>query len=74
MPSGCALDLVPARRGLASSCLGVAQTTTNALAASLIVPLLWNDTLHLALGMAGCVSIGLVTYLMSRRHLPEPVN
>ncbi|MBK6637278.1 MAG: multidrug effflux MFS transporter [Rhodocyclaceae bacterium] len=69
-----ALDLVPARRGLASSCLGVAQTTTNALAASLIVPLLWNDTLHLALGMAGCVSIGLVTYLMSRRHLPEPVN
>ncbi|MBK6908659.1 MAG: multidrug effflux MFS transporter [Rhodocyclaceae bacterium] len=69
-----ALDLVPARRGLASSCLGVAQTTTNALAASLIVPLLWNDTLHLALGMAGCVSIGLITYLLSRRHLPEPIN
>ena len=66
-----ALDLVPERRGLASSCLGVAQTTSNALAAAVIVPLLWNNTLHLALGMAGCLGAGLFTYLMSRRHLPE---
>lgn len=66
-----ALDLVPERRGLASSCLGVAQTTSNALAAAVIVPLLWNNTLHLAMGMAGCLGAGLFTYLMSRRHLPE---
>ena len=69
-----ALDLVPERRGLASSCLGVAQTTSNALAAAVIVPLLWNNTLHLALGMAGCLGAGLFTYLMSRRHLPEPAT
>lgn len=63
-----ALDIFPARRGLASSCLGVVQTGTNALAAALIVPLLWGSTLHMALGMAGCVGIGLISYRLSLTH------
>ena len=57
------------RRGLASSCLGVAQTGINAFAAAIIVPLLWHNTLHLALGMLGCVSVGLACYALSRRTL-----
>lgn len=69
-----ALDLVPERRGLASSCLGVVQTSTNALAAAVIVPLLWGDTLHLALGMAGCLAVGLGSYALSHRHRANPMT
>ena len=62
-----ALDLFPARRGLASSCLGVVQTGVNALAAAVIVPLLWFSTLALAAGMAGALALGTLAYALSRR-------
>jgi DHA1 family bicyclomycin/chloramphenicol resistance-like MFS transporter len=61
-----ALDLFPDRRGLASSCQGTLQTGTNAIAAALIVPLLWGSTLALALGMAGFLGLGLGCYLSPR--------
>ncbi len=62
-----ALDHFPHRRGLASSCLGVIQTSCNAIASALIVPLIWDSPLHLALGMGACMSIGLICYSLSRR-------
>jgi DHA1 family bicyclomycin/chloramphenicol resistance-like MFS transporter len=63
-----ALDLFPERRGLASSCLGVIHTGMNALAAAVIVPLIWDTTLHLALGMAGFLLLGGVAFALSRRR------
>lgn len=63
-----ALDLFPERRGLASSCLGVIHTGMNAVAAALIVPLIWDTTLHLALGMAGFLLLGGIAFALSRRR------
>lgn len=62
-----ALDLFPERRGLASSCVGVVLTGMNALAAAVIVPLLWFSPLHLAFGMAGFLCLGGITFVLSRR-------
>jgi len=62
-----ALDFFPERRGLASSCIGVFLTAMNALAAAVIVPLLWGSTLHLALGMAAFLALGGITFALSRR-------
>lgn len=61
-----ALDMYPARRGMASSCQGFIQTLIMGLAAGLLVPLLWDSTLHLAAGMAGVWIISLVSYLAYR--------
>ncbi len=63
-----ALDLFPERRGLASSCLGTIHTGMNAVAAALIVPLLWDSTLHLAMGMVGFLLLGGVAFALSRRR------
>lgn len=53
-----ALDRFPLRRGLASSCQSFLQTGFNALAAGLLVPLLWGSRLSLALGMAALLGAG----------------
>ena len=62
-----AIDLFPERRGLASSCLGTIQTTTNALAAAIIVPLLWNAPLHMAMGMVVFLVLGGAAFRLSLR-------
>lgn len=69
-----ALDLFPDRRGLASSCIGVIMTGLNAVSAALIVPLLWGSTLHMALGMAGFLILGGITFALRRacRIAPAP--
>ncbi|GAA5166013.1 multidrug effflux MFS transporter [Viridibacterium curvum] len=54
-----ALDMFPARRGLAASCQGAIQTLVMAFAAGVIAPLVWGTTLHLAL--AGAASLLLST-------------
>ena len=68
-----AIDLFPERRGLASSCLGVIQTGTNALAAAVIVPLLWDAPLHLAAGMAVFLIVGGVAFKLAGRE-KEPAG
>lgn len=65
------LDLLPAQRGLISSCQGFVQTLTNALAASLLAPLLWETTLRLSLGMAALLAAGLAAFALHRAALPE---
>ena len=62
-----AIDLFPERRGLASSCLGVIQTGINALAAAVIIPILWDAPLHLAAGMALFLSLGALAFRLSLR-------
>jgi DHA1 family bicyclomycin/chloramphenicol resistance-like MFS transporter len=62
-----ALDLFPARRGLASSCQSFVQTTGNALTTAVVAPLVWASTLTLAVGEAVLLAVGLVTYLVYLR-------
>ncbi|MBK9522615.1 MAG: multidrug effflux MFS transporter [Rhodocyclaceae bacterium] len=65
------LDQFPARRGLASSCMGTAHTAVMAITSATIVPLLWGTTLTLALGMASYLVLGGVVFLLSRRTAVE---
>ena len=60
-----ALDLYPEKRGLASSCQGVVQTSASAFTAAILAPLLWATPLMLALGMAGCLGLGLISFLIA---------
>lgn len=53
-----ALDLFPARRGLASSCQSFLQVGINSLTAGGLAPLLWATPLTLAAGMATFVGLG----------------
>lgn len=62
-----ALDLFPRNRGLASSFLGFGHSTFAALTAGLISPLLSGSTATLALGMAGLLSCGWLSWMMYRR-------
>ena len=65
------LDQFPARRGLASSCMGTAHTALMAITSATIVPLLWGSTLTLAMGMASYLVLGGVVFLLSRRTAVE---
>ncbi len=69
-----ALDLFPARRGLASSCQGFVQSSGNALVTALLTPVLWHSGLSLAGGMLALLACGAVSfgfYLWLQRH-PAP--
>lgn len=59
-----ALDHFPTRRGLASSCQAFIQTSGNALVTAIAAPLLWGSALSLALGMAGALTIGAMTFVV----------
>jgi MFS transporter, DHA1 family, multidrug resistance protein len=65
-----ALDLFPKARGMVSSCQGFAQSLTNALAAGLVVPLLWGEPLHLAAGMAAFILLGWLAWMRYRQVRP----
>lgn len=62
-----ALDPYPEKRGLAASCQTFLQAGGNALVAGLVVPLLWDSTQTLALGMAAFLGLGLLSGLAYRR-------
>ncbi|NMG35665.1 Bcr/CflA family efflux MFS transporter [Azoarcus sp. TTM-91] len=58
-----ALEIFPARRGLASSCQSFLQVGLNALTAGALAPLLWQSALSLAAGMSLFLALGLLAYL-----------
>ena len=62
-----ALDCVPARRGLASSCYVAAQQFGNAISAAVLIPPLMSSTLGLAAGMAGLQLFGAAMLLLAHR-------
>ncbi len=64
-----ALDLFPARRGLAASCQSFIQSSMNAFAAAILGPLLWGAPLTLAAGMAGLLLLGLLSFVVYRRAM-----
>lgn len=63
------LDLVPERRGMASSMQSFLGATANALVAGLVAPLVMHSPLALALTSFGLMSIGLVSWLWVRHRL-----
>ncbi|MFY9329582.1 MAG: multidrug effflux MFS transporter [Georgfuchsia sp.] len=68
-----AMDLFPARHGMASSCQGLIQSAINAVVAGAVVPLLWGSTLTLANGMLGFMTAGLVAFSLSLRARQKKV-
>lgn len=70
-----ALDLFPARRGLAASCQSFVQSTGNAVVTAVIAPLIWGTAISLAYGMLGmCVAGAAIFgfYLLVRWKRPAP--
>lgn len=61
-----ALELFPARRGLASSTMSAMSTLVSALSTALLVPLLWDSTLSLAAGMAVFLALGWLVFVSTR--------
>jgi MFS transporter, DHA1 family, multidrug resistance protein len=60
------LDLFPEKRGLVSSCMGVTQTSVNALTAAVLAPLFWGSQLNLAIAMVAF--LGISALLAVKRH------
>ena len=63
------LDLVPDRRGMASSLQAFVGGAANGLVAGVIAPLVMDSTLALALTSAGFLVIGLVAWQWVKRRL-----
>ena len=59
-----ALDLFPARRGLASSCQSFALVGLNAVTAGVFAPLMWTSPLTLGLGASVFVAAGLGCFVV----------
>jgi DHA1 family bicyclomycin/chloramphenicol resistance-like MFS transporter len=56
------LDLVPERRGMASSLQACVGSLANALVAGVISPLVMDSTVSLALASIGMMCVGLVAW------------
>jgi DHA1 family bicyclomycin/chloramphenicol resistance-like MFS transporter len=71
------LDLVPERRGMASSMQAFVGSTANGLVAGLIAPLVMHSAPALAATSLGMMSIGVVAWLWVKPHMrpvvPVPV-
>ncbi len=64
------LDLVPDRRGMASSLQAFVGSVANGLVAGVIAPLVMHSTLLLALASAGFLCVGLVAWQWVRKRVP----
>jgi len=63
------LDLVPDRRGMASSLQACIGSVANGLVAGVIAPLVMHSTVTLAAASMALMSIGVVAWLWVRRHV-----
>ncbi len=64
------LDLVPQRRGMASSLQAFLGSLANAIVAGAVVPLVMHATGALAWASAALMAVGLVAWMAVRRHVP----
>lgn len=64
------LDLVPSRRGMASSLQAVVGSVANGVVAGALAPLVMHSTAALAVTSLGMMSIGLVAWIWVKPHLP----
>jgi len=65
------LDLVPERRGMASSVQACIGALANAVAAGALAPLVMHSPIALAVASLGLMSVGLVAWLAVKPHLPR---
>ncbi len=65
-----ALDLVPERRGMASSLQAVVGSVANGLVAGVIAPLVMHSALALALASSAFLGIGLLAWSWVKRRVP----
>jgi DHA1 family bicyclomycin/chloramphenicol resistance-like MFS transporter len=65
------LDVVPERRGMASSLQACIGSAANGLVAGVVVPLVMHSTLALALASMGLMSIGLLSWLWIKGDVPS---
>ena len=63
------LDLVPERRGMASSVQAFIGSTANGLVAGVIAPLVMHSTVALALTSLALMSVGVVAWLWVQPRL-----
>ncbi len=63
------LDIVPERRGMASSMQACIASLANGVVAGVIAPLVMHSALHLALTSAALLSIGIVAWLWVKPQL-----
>jgi DHA1 family bicyclomycin/chloramphenicol resistance-like MFS transporter len=68
------LDLMPERRGMASSFQACAGSLANALVAGLIVPLVMHSTVQMALASLLMMAVGLVAWIRVRPRLAGTVS
>ena len=62
-----ALDCVPNRQGLTSSCYMSVQQVASTVSSALLVPALASSMLHMALGMAGLQIVGALIFGLAMR-------
>ncbi len=65
------LDLYPERRGMASSLQAFIGSTANGIVAGVIAPLVMGSTRQLAVASLLMMSVGLVAWLLVKRHWPQ---
>ncbi len=63
------LDLVPERRGMASSFQAFVGSLANGLVAGVVAPLVMHSTVALAATSLGMLSVGLVAWLWVKRKV-----
>ena len=65
------LDLVPERRGMASSLQACLGSTANGLVAGVLAPLVMHSTMALALASMAMLCVGLLAWMWLHRRWPE---
>lgn len=65
------LDLYPQRRGMASSLQAFIGSSANGIVAGVIAPLVMDSTRQLAVASLLMMGVGLVAWLVVKRHWPE---
>jgi MFS transporter, DHA1 family, multidrug resistance protein len=68
------LDLMPERRGMASSVQSCVGSLANAAVAGIVVPLVMHSTLALALTSMGMMAIGVLAWIWVKPRLPHGLD
>ncbi len=66
------LDLVPERRGMASSLQAFVGSAANGVVAGVVAPLVMHSTIALAATSLAMMSVGVIAWLWVKPHLRMP--
>jgi DHA1 family bicyclomycin/chloramphenicol resistance-like MFS transporter len=68
------LDLVPERRGMASSLQAFVGSAANGVVAGVLAPLVMHSTLALAVTSMAMMAVGMVSWLWVKSRIPTPAE